>query len=560
VAELFHAPDGTAYADVRVCGHRETWPIRSRQFRLWLVRLYYEDCDGAPNAEALQSALNVIEARARFDCPERAAHVRIAGAGGKLYLDLGDAAWRAVEIDAEGWRIVAEPEPVRFRRMKGMLPLPEPERGGEIAALRRFLNVQRDNEFVLAVAWLLAALRDRGPFPVLVLTGEHGTAKSTFARIVRALIDPHTTALRSLPREDRDLFIAANNGLVIAIDNVSTLSDWLSDSLARLATGGGFSTRELYTDSDEVLFDVMRPIILNGIEDFAIRPDLADRSIALPLAVIPDDQRRAEREIWADFERERPRLIGVLLDAAAAGLRELPGVSLDKLPRMADFAEWAVACEAGLCWPRGTFMAAYADNRDSVVETTIEADLVATAARDFMATGEEWYGTAAELLAALNEATSEAIHKLKRWPATPRALSGRLRRAAPNLRQVGIAAEFGREPGKKRDRMIRLSREPDNAGKSSSEPSEPSASPKPPHDINGLASDGLADAKPGGAPYRPPDRPKPNHWIPTASDGSDGSDGSDAGLRGFSGDADASDECEGDLWEAEEEEERTWTG
>jgi hypothetical protein len=289
----------------------------------------------------------------------------------------------------------------------------------------------------------------------LVLTGEHGTAKSTFARILRALVDPHTTALRSLPREDRDLFIAANNGHVIAVDNVSTLPDWLSDSLSRLATGGGFSTRELYTDSEEVLFDAVRPMILNGIEDFVMRPDLADRSIALSLAVITDNQRHAEREIWADFERERAQLIGVLLDAVASGLQELPSVSLDELPRMADFAEWAVACEARMRWARGTFMAAYADNRDAMVETTIEADLVATAVRSFMTTREEWHGTAAGLLAALSDATSEATRKLKGWPATPRALSGRLRRAAPNLRKVGIGVAFDREPGRKRDQHCR---------------------------------------------------------------------------------------------------------
>lgn len=532
-AQFFHEPDGTGFADARANGHRETWPVRSKSFRLWLTRRFYETRKGAPNSEALQSTLTVLEAKARFDGSELAVHVRIAGAGGKLYVDLGDPTWRAVEIDATGWRIIAEP-PVRFRRAKGMLALPEPQRCGDIATLRRFLNVQRDGEFVLGVAWLLAAFRDHGPYPVLVLTGEHGTAKSTFARILRALVDPHTTALRSLPREDRDLFIAANNGLVIAVDNVSTLPDWLSDSFCRLATGGGFSTRELYTDSEETLFDAMRPIILNGIEDFVIRPDLADRSIALSLAVIPDGQRRAEREIWADFERERPKLIGALLDAVACGLREIGGVKLDRLPRMADFAEWAVACEPGLPWPRGTFMTAYDDNRDSMVETTIEADVVATAIRSFMETREKWEGIAAELLAGLNDATSEATRKLKGWPATPRALSGRLRRGAPNLRKVGIGVDFDRDSGRKRDRTIRLSRAPaESAGKPSSASSEPSASPNSPRDGNGLPADGRSDANPR-TDYT--DRPTVRHNL-LNTNGSDDADGSDAEIPACSIDA-----------------------
>jgi hypothetical protein len=150
-AELFHAPDGTGFADIEVNGHRETWPIRSKGFRRWLARMFFETMEGAPNSEAMQSALSVIEARAHFDAPERTVHVRVAGADGKLYVDLGDDSWRAVEIDADGWRIVDNP-PVRFRRAAGMQALPIPQRGGSIATLRRFLNVQSDNDFVLVVA------------------------------------------------------------------------------------------------------------------------------------------------------------------------------------------------------------------------------------------------------------------------------------------------------------------------------------------------------------------------------------------------------------------------
>jgi hypothetical protein len=97
--ELFHAPDGTGFADLQINGHRETWPIRAKGFRRWLARRFFEATGGAPSSEALQSALNVIEAKAHFDAPERVVHVRVAGLDGKLYLDLGDETWRAVEIE-----------------------------------------------------------------------------------------------------------------------------------------------------------------------------------------------------------------------------------------------------------------------------------------------------------------------------------------------------------------------------------------------------------------------------------------------------------------------------
>jgi hypothetical protein len=131
-----------------------------------------------------------------------------------------DENWRAIEINAQGWRVINDP-PVRFRRAAGMLPLPMPTCDGSADALRPFLNVHSDEDFALAVAWVLACLRNHGPYPLLILMGEHGSAKSTFALLLRALIDPNTTPLRAPPREDRDLFISASNGHVLAFDNVS---------------------------------------------------------------------------------------------------------------------------------------------------------------------------------------------------------------------------------------------------------------------------------------------------------------------------------------------------
>src|SRR5262249_6505710 len=163
-------------------------------------------------------------------------------------------------------------------------------------SLRRSLNVQSDADFTLVNAWLVAALRPRGPYPALAVSGEQGSAKSTSSALIKKVVDPNTAPLRALSREDRDLFIAANNAHVLASDNLSGLPPWISDTLCRLSTGGGFATRELYANQDEVLFDATRPLILNGIEDVVTRPDLADRCIMLTLSPIPEDQRRTEEE------------------------------------------------------------------------------------------------------------------------------------------------------------------------------------------------------------------------------------------------------------------------
>lgn len=457
-AELFHTPDTTGYADVNVNGHRETWPIRSKGFRRWLVRGYFLATQGAPNSEALQSALSTIEAKAHFESPERIVHIRVGEHGGKLYLDMADETWRAVEIDTTGWRVVSDP-PVRFRRSAGMQPLPVPIKGGSIDTLRSFLNVKSDEDFVLVVAWSLAVLRNRGPYPILVLSGEQGSAKSTFCSILRSLLDPNTASLRALPREERDLFIAANNAHVLAFDNVSGLQGWISDALCRLATGGSFAVRQLYSDQDEILFDAARPVILNGIEEIVTRPDLADRAIFLTLEPISEERRRPEKELWAKFEAERPSILGVLLDAVVEGIKQLPDTHLEKLPRMADFALWATACERAL-WSARTFWSAYSGNRDEAVESVIEADSIAVAVRAMLATQTEWKGTATELLAELGKVVSEAETKSKTWPKSARGLSGRLRRVATFLRKTGIETSFERETEGIRTRIITITSTP----------------------------------------------------------------------------------------------------
>jgi hypothetical protein len=474
-AKLFHTSASDCYADIIINGHRETWKIRSKGFSRWLMRRYFEEEDGAPNNDAISTALGMLEAHAHYNSPERKVYVRVGGADGKIYLDLCDTDWSAVEIDDAGWRIVDAP-PVRFRRTAGMRPLPVPLPGGTVGTLKSFLNVKSDQDFVLVVSWLLAALRDYGPYPIVALAGEHGSAKSTFSAILRLLVDPNTAPLRALPREDRDLFIAANNGHILAFDNVSNLVPWISDSLCRLATGGGFATRTLHSNDDETLFESSRPIILNGIEDIVTRPDLADRSLFITLDPIPKDRRRPENELYAELEAKRPYILGALLTALSDGLKRLPDIKLKTLPRMADFAILGAACESGL-WAEGVFQAAYEANLAGATDSVIEADPIAAAVISLMAEREEWEGTSTDLLGELLQVATERAAKARSWPDNPKSLSGKLRRAAPLLREAGLDIHFS--TSHKHGRFLTISRA--EIGGQSASP----ASPASPFDENG---------------------------------------------------------------------------
>jgi hypothetical protein len=258
--ECWHSPTGDPYVAVPVADHRETFPLGSSALRSLLVRRFYLDSHRVPNRETITEALGVLEGRARFDGEEHPVAVRLAEHDGAVYLDLGDALWRVIEVTQEGWRVI-DKSPVRFRRPRGALALPEPVRGGCVDELRDVaLPNLTDATWRLLCAWLVMAFRPRGPYPVLELNGEQGSGKSTVGRVLRHHIDPNVAALRAEPRDVRDLVIAASNSWCLALDNLSRVQPWLSDQLCRLATGGGFATRELYSDLEEVLIDVQRPV------------------------------------------------------------------------------------------------------------------------------------------------------------------------------------------------------------------------------------------------------------------------------------------------------------
>jgi hypothetical protein len=202
------------------------------------------------------------------------------------------------------------------------------------------------------------------------------------------------------------------------------LPAWLSDALCRLASGGSFAVRQLYTNDEEVLFKAARPTLLNGIEDIIGRSDLADRAILLTLGPIGEEQRRSETELWREFELARPAILGALLDAAAHGLRAAGSVHLGRLPRMADFALWATACETGL-WPANTFTRAYAANRKAAIEGIIDADPIAACVRELMSERPSWTGRAYWFPDAVFEPTARALVGPARRSARPREAGGK---------------------------------------------------------------------------------------------------------------------------------------
>jgi hypothetical protein len=476
----FHTSGGKVYVVLPAGGHLETHAIRSSGFRLWLTKLYYDTTSKAVKKTALDEVIDLMEAVGRFDGPQAEVHLRVAEHEGDIYIDLCDDRWRAVRVhgvraelrhpdgqvaegrplpdgsgleydsdvepvllEDEGWEIIDNP-PVRFTRGENNWPLPEPIRGGSINDLRRLVNVT-DDDWILLLGWLAQAYNPRGSYPPLAVHGEYGSAKTSTCNIVRSLVDPNSVLLNSPPEKRNDIMATAQESWVIGFDNMSSIEVWMSDELCRIATGAGQSGRKLYTDADVAAFKAKRPVLLNGINEIADRGDLLDRMIILDLPVIPEEERRQEEELLAEFLQVRAGILGAILDGLAAGLTKKEMIRPKQLPRMADAAVWATAVEGTWGIPMGSFLERIAENRAAARVLLMEWNPIAphiislASSIGFHDSEAGFEGSATEVLKELNLLEKDAaVKKLKSWPQSADALGGMLRQLAPDLRQIGV--------------------------------------------------------------------------------------------------------------------------
>ncbi len=454
-ATYFKDSDGNLYAEMAVESHTETHFIKGKGFETWLRREFYKAFKKGCSPQPMAEAILTIEAKYSWDCETYPVFVRIGGDSKSTIIDLCNPDYEVVEITATGYRVVKK-SPVKFRRSSGMMPLPYPVSGGSLATLKEFLNLKNQEDWKLIAAFVVACARPTGPYPVLCLTGEQGSAKSTACRLIREIIDPSSTPLRQIPREGRDLMISAVNSWVLAFDNMSQIPPWLSDLMCRLATGGGMAIRTMYADMDETLFQASRPIILNGINSVTAEPDLADRSIPVSLASISEIDRKTEADVIDRFNKVRPQIFGALCQAVSVALKNIPTTKLERLPRMADFALWATAAEPAYC-ASGEFMLAYSGNRQAAIDESLASSSVMDAILQM--TGEqsfkEWEGTSTELLQILNEKVGDKTSRSKSWPKEPSHLIRKLNKAEPQLRSRGVTIEHNRKWNKRTIKLIK---------------------------------------------------------------------------------------------------------
>jgi len=343
--------DGRIFLDYTDSGVRRTLALTASgncDFRGWFSAFCVEQVGFVPNGDLLNSAQIYFSHWARTRGPKIKDYIRVGGKVGESYLDIGNDANDAWCITMDGIKKVpGGPSHIRFLRGAGMLPLVDPDLSvpaSEFPTLLKQFVAADDDTLMLLVAWLLGCLRPEGPYPVLTISGEQGSGKSTILRLLRRIIDPHALDMRTPPEDQRDLQAMVRNSFVLAFDNVSHISNKMSDSLCVISTGtGAQGGRALYTNAEESAVRVCRPVAMNGIPDVVERGDLVDRSIHVHLPRIDPRQRRDDLEFWDAFHAKHTQLLGSLMNAALIATQNYGSVVLAEKPRMSAFAVWAVA-------------------------------------------------------------------------------------------------------------------------------------------------------------------------------------------------------------------------
>lgn len=453
----FIGDDGAFYVDVNKNGTRWTYPLSSPDFKRYMISEFRKKNKTVLFGEVFDRVKVFFEAEAYESKAVEVVGNRVKFYKGVIYYDLHNENAEVVKITSNGWEILTNP-PVRFPRRQLSLPNVLPVSSGNISILRKYINVKDDEQWYLIASTILNYCY-HPPHPLLSITGQQGSSKSTIAKVISEIVDPSKVPINSSPRDERELFIMALNSHLLNFDNLSRISAQTADTFCRLVTGAGFRARQLYSDDSEKMIYASNPIIGNGIEEISDRGDMIDRMVHIRLPPIHSSKRNTESVFWEQFEHDRPLIMGGVFNALSIALRNLPRIHLVEKPRMADFAIFACASAEAIGIEQGTFMNAYLSNIKESNRNTLELDPVAIAIQNYINLWKEekseWIGTMTELLAKLSALVPNE-QRNRHFPSAPQALSIKMKRLVPMLYSIQIGFEQMPRGGGTGSRLYRL--------------------------------------------------------------------------------------------------------
>jgi hypothetical protein len=483
VQELFVDQHGAPHALIS----GEPVPLTSRCYS-WLRRLIWEQEGRSVNGEYLKMAAGTLAAHAEFSGEVRHLYTRAAWYEGALYYELRPG--KVVRVGPGGWTFEVN-APVLFRRYVNLKALPDPEAGGSLEVLDELVNLKSERDRRLFKAYLITLPLEHVGRPIFNASGAMGSGKTTIGRVAKRTWDP--TAPETVRFDPRDFLQKAMHAYVVMLDNQNTIPEWAADTLCRLVTGEADSKRRLYSDDEDVIIELRRATILNGINLPTERGDVLDRSLVVELERIPDGDRKTEEQLWELFEQEHPRVLGALFDVLAKSIARKPSLELSRRPRLADWGEYAAAVYEAMEWGPETFLKDW----DEVVKTqnqaTLDGSPVAQAIITFMKDKEEYTATSSELHGKLKVVAAQLgvdVDRDKAWPKSARWLWRRIKEVLSLLVAAGIEAGRGRDESAK---QITLRKIPINDGSDGSRGASRTDKGETPADTN--ADDGISNGR-----------------------------------------------------------------
>lgn len=435
---FFHDELNEKYVAIESDGNPIVHKISSQDYKSFLVKRFFKETKKAPSKDSINQAVGVLEALAQYDGEMINVSKRCTERDNAIYYDLGDKNWTFIKITKDGWEIDNSGH-ILFTRRKTMKEQVMPEKYEDISIINKHYRFKTEEDKILHTVSTVTKFLNIGN-PIVVYHGEKGASKTTTMRMDRSIVDPSARDVISMPKSATDLSLVLHNNYLPCFDNIDTISAEKSDILCTAATGGGFSRRKLYTDDEETIYEYKVPVILNGINVVATRPDLLDRSLLLGLERIPEDERKEESEVWKDFNDDKPKMLGAIFSIISKAIRIYPDVKLDKLGRMADFTRWGYAI-AEVCGIGGEiFLKAYLDNQSKANDEAVNSNPIAVAIIRLMETTQCFEGTPSKLLDTLSViAEEEKIDiKSRRWVKEPNVLMRKLNELKSNLLLEGI--------------------------------------------------------------------------------------------------------------------------
>jgi hypothetical protein len=472
--ELFSDSKGNAYSRFMYKNNIVTDKITGGKFKHYLIKKI-----GKPvKKHELIALLDVLESEALMERPKYNLNYRVAKAGKTLYYDLGDQG--IVKINRDGWTVLKQDLPIIFRRSPLFKNQIEPQHGGTIDLLFKYINIQDESEKILIVSFITSALVAEIQKPILALSGSPGSAKTTTQKLIANIIDP-SLSQDSHIRDIRELLQEASQRYILPFDNLSYIKEADSDLLCKMVTGTTFSKRRLYTDEESVLFTPHNAIILNGISLPVNRSDLLSRCVIINLPRITDSERRDETSLISGFNADKPLILGAFFTLLSKALSLYDSVEIKQLPRMADYAKWGCATCKALGMNEQAFIDAYTKNTVIQHEESVYSSMLGQVIIDLLSTQNPIKESPTFLLKRIREHAKSCAQDLRYLPASPHAMGKELKRITPDFEAMGITIDQRR--GKFREYIINKKEPKTEETKPKQEEKEPAEKTNNQHDI-----------------------------------------------------------------------------